>query len=225
MRKYVFALAVSAVLTGAVLAQEEKAEGREQFVGNGTAMGPISAIDPVKNEIIIGDSIIKIGAADIARLKVGDDVTVSVFKGRKTTVIKAGDKTGPEPFGGSGVAMGPISAIDPAKNEIIIGDNIIRIGAADIARLKAGDDVTVNVRKGKKTTVRKAGDKAEPVPFNGVSGENIGPVESIDPVKDEIVVSGTIFKVTLGDINRMSVGDRVKVVVNKGRTKVTKLGQ
>jgi len=225
MKKYILTLAVTGLLAGVVLAQEQKAEGPEPFNGNGVAMGPVSAIDPVKNEIIIGDSIIKIGAADIAKLKVGDDVTVNVFKGRKTMVRKAGEKPGPQPFKGNGVAMGPISAVDAVKNEIIIGDNIIKIGAADIARLKVGDDVTVVVGKGKKTSVIKAGDKAEPEAFNGVSGQNIGPVESIDPVKNEIVVAGTIFKVTPEDICGLKAGDRAKVTVNKGRTTVIKLAQ
>ena len=136
---------------------------------------------------------------------------------------KAEQGEGPQPFKAeSGTAMGPISAIDAAKNEIIIGDDIIAISPADIARLKVGDEVTVEVH-GSKVTVKKAGDKVVLAPFSGLSGHVMGPVESIDTVKNELVVNATIFKLKPADIAGLKVGDSVKVTVTETKTTVTRM--
>ena len=136
---------------------------------------------------------------------------------------KAEQGEGPQPFkASSGVAMGPIAAIDAVKNEIIIGDNIIGISPADIARLKVGDEVTVDVH-GDKVTVRKQGDKAAPAPFSGVSGHETGPVEAIDTVKNELVVNAVIFKLKPADIAGLKIGDMVTVTVTGTKTTVTRV--
>ncbi len=220
MKKYFILAAAVAVLAGGVFAQEEKAAGPRPFKGQGVAMGPISAIDQAKNEITIGNDIIKVKPADIARLKVGDDVTANVMKG-KTTVRKAGEKKGPQPFGGYGVAMGPISAIDAAKNEIVLGDNIIKLSPKDIAALKVGDDVTVNVKKGK-TTVRKAGEPAPLERFEGSSGVAMGPVSAIDAAKNEIVLGNNIIKLSPKDIAALKVGDDVTISLKNNKCTVVK---
>ncbi|MEI7529200.1 MAG: hypothetical protein WCK76_09670 [Elusimicrobiota bacterium] len=224
MKKYVLTLLAAGLITGTSFAQEEKAEGPQPFhARSGVVMGPVAAIDAAKNEIIIGDTILKVSAKDIARLKVGDDITVGVH-GRKVKVTKAEDNKEPELFDprGGGVAMGPISAIDPAKNQITMGNNMIKISPKDIARLKVGDDVTVEGRKGR-ITVRKAGDKIEPEPFNGLTGHSMGPLQAIDSAKNELTVNDTIFKVKPADLAGLNVGDRVKITVTKTGTTVTRL--
>lgn len=119
----------------------------------------------------------------------------------------------PQPFNAvSGVVMGPVSAIDQAKNEIVIGDNLITVSPADAARLKVGDEVTVEVHDGK-IAVRKAGEKAEPAPFSGLTGHEMGPIEALDAVKNELTVNSTIFKLKPADLAGLKVGDRVKVTV------------
>jgi hypothetical protein len=76
---------------------------------------------------------------------------------------------------------------------------------------------------GSKVTVKKAGDKVVPAPFSGLSGHEMGPVESIDAVKNELVVNATIFKLKPADIAGLKVGDRVMVTVTKTKTTVTKV--
>jgi hypothetical protein len=223
MKKCVLTLTVIGVMAAAGFAQEKAAAPELFHARNGVVMGPVAAIDAAKNEIVIGDHLIKVGPAGIAGLKVGDEVAVEVH-GSKVKVRKAGEKAAPRPFNlkGGGVAMGPVSAIDPAKNEIMIGDNIIKVSPADIARLKVGDDVTAEFRKGK-TTIRKAGEKLPPEPFSGVAGHEMGPVEAVDAAKNELVVNNTIFKVTPADIAGLKAGDRVNVVVSKTGTKVLRV--
>lgn len=216
---FVFA-AIFAVLAGGAFAGENKSGAPEYFRGQGVAMGPVSAIDKVKNEIIIGNDIIKVSPADIARLKVGDDVTVTVRKG-KTTVRKADEKKGPQPFEGNGVALGPISAIDQARNEITLGDNIIKLKPEDIARLKVGDDVTVNVRKGK-ATVKKAGEPAELERFEGSSGVATGPISAIDAAKNEIILGKSIIKLSAKEIAGLKVGDDVTVRLKNNKCTLEK---
>ena len=163
MKKYMIALLAAGVFTGTVFAQAEKAEAPTPFIAKtGVVMGPVLAIDAAKREIIIGEHILKISQKDVARLKVGDEVTVEV-NGRKVKVLKEEDKKSPRLFNtkGSGVAMGPVSAIDAAKNEIMIGESIIKLSPKDIAGLMVGDDVTVEFRNGK-TTVRKTNEKTAP---------------------------------------------------------------
>jgi hypothetical protein len=186
-------------------------------------MGPVFSIDAAKNEIVIGDHLLKIAAKDIARLKVGEEVTVEV-RGKKTVVRKAGDEKPTRVFNpkGGGVAMGPVSAIDAAKNEIMIGGNVIKVSPKDIARLKVGDEVTAEFRKGK-AVIRKAGEKTPPEPFSGVSGDSSGPIEAIDAARNELVVNNTVFKAAAADLAGLKTGDRVKVTVDKTGTKVEKL--
>ncbi len=223
MNKYILSVIVAGVLTGPGFAQEKAAAPAPFHAKSGVVLGPVAAIDTAKNEIVIGDHLIKIGRADIARLKVGDEVTVEV-NGAKVKVRKEGDKVPPRLFNpkGGGVAMGPVSSIDPVKNEIMLGDNIIRVSPADIARLKVGDDVTAEFRKGK-TTILKAGEKLPPEPFSGVAGHEMGPVEAVDAARNELVVNNTIFKVTPAEIAGLKAGDRVKVVVSKTGIKVLRV--
>ena len=221
MGKFAFA-AVFAVLIGTGFAQDKTLEGPRPFKAeNGTLLGVVSAADAAKNEIVVSGWIVKVDGKDAARLKAGDGVTVQVRKG-KVAVLKAGESEPPQQFKHkNGMSIGFITAIDAAKNEIVLNDHIFKVSPADIARLKAGDEVTVKVKKGE-TIVRKAGESEPPQPFTHKNGMSIGLITAIDAAKNEIVLNDHIFKVTPEDITLLKVGDYVTVTVKKGKSAVVK---
>ena len=156
MKKYVILAAVLAVMAGGAFAQGKKVEGPTPFhAKSGVVLGPVSAVNTAKSEITIGNHIIKVDPKDAARLKVGDDVTVRVMKG--TTIVETAAERGAPKLleAKSGVVMGPITALDPATNEITIGDHIIKLTPKQMTGLKTGDDVRIEIRAGRAMVARQ----------------------------------------------------------------------
>lgn len=61
----------------------------------------------------------------------------------------------------SGVLVGPVTAINAEKGEMIVGDrNLIKAGPEDIARFKVGDELTARLHNGELKFYRPADKKA-----------------------------------------------------------------
>lgn len=49
----------------------------------------------------------------------------------------------------SGLVLGSIAGMDTAKGEVTIGGHVLTVAPKDLAGLKIGDPVTVEIREGK----------------------------------------------------------------------------
>lgn len=221
MRKITIVLAAVA-LCGQVFAQGTGKAMKEFKGSSGVLMGPVTAINVEKGEIIVGDSrLIKAGPRDIELFKVGDELVARLHNG-ELKLHHAGEKKAPEKFkGAGGVFIGTVSGIDMEKNEITIGGHSISVEPEDIAGLKPGDEVSVRVPRKGKAMVRKAGEAEGPVPLNAKSGVVLGSIAGMDTAKGEVTIGVHVVTVDPKDLAGLKIGDPVTVEIREGKASIS----
>lgn len=100
--------------------------------------------------ITIGGHRISVEPGDIAGLELGDEVSARVTRKGKALVRKAGKNERPVPLSAkSGVVLGNIAGIDIVKGEVTIGSHVLTVDPKDLAELKIGAPVAMEIKDGK----------------------------------------------------------------------------
>lgn len=121
----------------------------------------------------------------------------------------------------SGVLLGPVTAVDAAKNELTVGEGfLVSLGQEEMAGVKIGDEVRIFASKGK-NSLEKIGVEKGPKPWVG-TGVAMGPITSVDAKKCELVLGDHIIKVSAEDAAKYKAGDDVTVSVEKDRAVVSR---